>query len=85
MTLCLSYTLNDSISQADYTLQPSSQNVDAVSQTIISLQSNFYQEPFKGYIIFTTDTLTNLLKYEQGTITVTDGQSNNVGINLSRF
>jgi hypothetical protein len=79
MTLCLFYTITDTIGNADLTLLPTSVNTNAVSQAIIPLTSNFYQAPFKGYIIWTTTVLSSSLKYDQGTITVTDGESNNIG------
>jgi hypothetical protein len=79
MTLCLSYTITDTVGKADFTLLPTSENTNAVSQSFIPLSSNFYQEPFKGYIIWTTTVLSSSLKYDQGTITVTDGEGNNIG------
>ena len=79
MTLCLFYTIADTLGRADFALSPSTRNIDSVSQSIIPLTSNFYEPPFKGYIIWNITVLSSPLKFDQGTITVTDGASNNVG------
>jgi hypothetical protein len=80
MTLCLSYTIpTDQIANANFDLYPTSENINSVSQAFLKLQSNFYQAPFEGFIIFTTTVLSTKMKYDQGTINITDGSNNNVG------
>ena len=87
VTLCFSYNvLVDVVARANFALEPDSVQVNKVSQEFYPLQSNFYQSPFKGYLIWTTTILENQMKYDQGFITVTDGEGNNVGcITFSNF
>ena len=74
MTLCLSYTIpTDQIANANFDLYPTSENINSVSQAFLKLQSNFYQAPFEGFIIFSTTVLSTKMKYDQGTINITDG------------